>query len=100
MDDRQTDYLFDLQGYLVLERAICDEDLAELNTWVDAHRDYVKNPKVSEENRWIGHVETHSYGPEDGVNFQNIVEGGAIFERLIDHPGWIDLARKYINPVN
>tara|TARA_Y100000588_G_scaffold177449_1_gene191465 strand:- start:28821 stop:29660 length:840 start_codon:yes stop_codon:yes gene_type:complete len=100
MDDRQTDYLFDLQGYLVLERAICDEDLAELNTWVDAHWDYVKNPKVGEENRWIGHVETHSYGPEDGVNFQNIVEGGAIFERLIDHPGWIDLARKYINPVN
>ena len=37
-----------------------------------------------QEGRWIGYVELHSYGPDDGVNFQNIVEGGAVFERLIE----------------
>ena len=35
--------------------------------------------------RWIGHVELHSYGKDDGVNFQNIIEGAPVFERLIDH---------------
>ena len=49
---------------------------------------------------WIGNVEIHSYGPDDGVNFQNIIEGGAVFERLIDHPAWHPLAERYINPVN
>ena len=104
MDDKLLDYLFDLQGYLVLEGVISEGDLKEMNGWVDDHWGYVEQPKDGEgdqaRNRWIGHVETHSYGKEDGVNFQNIVEGGAVFERLIDHPAWIDLARKYINPVN
>lgn len=102
MDQKLTDYTFDLQGYLLLEGAISDDDLAEMNGWVDAHWDYVERPREDEDgrNRWIGHVETHSYGDDDGVNFQNIVEAGDVFERLIDHLSWIDLARKYINPVN
>ena len=32
------------------------------------------------------------------MNLQNIIEGGEIFERLIDHPAWIDLVRHYIGP--
>ena len=104
VDERHNDYLFDLRGYLLLENAISGADLAELNAWVDAHWDYVERPQegAGEEarSRWIGHVETHSYGIDDGVNFQNIVEAGPVFERLIDHPAWIDLAKKYINPVN
>ncbi len=35
-------------------------------------------------------------GAQDGINFQNIIEGGPIFEKLIDHPAWIDLVRHYI----
>lgn len=103
-DEGHEDYLFDLNGYLMLENAISADDLAEMNAWVDAHWDFVEQPKEGEgeeaRSRWIGHIETHSYGNVAGVNFQNIVEGGAVFERLIDHPAWIDLARKYINPVN
>ncbi len=104
IDQKLADYLFDLHGYLVLEGAISTTDIEEINAWVDDHWDYVERPKDGDgedaRNRWIGHVETHSYGELDGVNFQNIVEGGAVFERLIDHPSWIDLARKYINKVN
>ena len=104
MDEKLQDYLFDLQGYLILKDAIAVEDLREMNQWVDDNWSYVESPTRkganSEAGRWIGHVETHSYDKYDGVNFQNIIEGGPVFERLIDYPSWMHLVRKYINPVN
>ena len=106
-NDRELDYLFDLQGYLVLPGALAAGDLAAMNRWVDDHWSYVQDPPSREgprdqvkEGRWIGHVELHSYGPDDGVNFQNIVEGGAVFERLIDYPAWLPLVSRYVNSVN
>ena len=108
-EDKQLDYLFDLQGYLVLKGAISIDDLREMNSWVDEHWAHVESPPILGEAQlnlnpdpeyWIGNVEIHSYGPDDGVNFQNIIEGGAVFERLIDHPAWHPLAERYINPVN
>lgn len=108
-EDKELDYLFDLQGYLVLKGAISKDDLAEMNGWVDDHWEIVENPPLlgnaqlgvnPGEEYWIGNVEVHSYGPDDGVNFQNIVEGGEVFERLIDHPAWHPLAERYVNPVN
>ena len=44
MDQEFQDYLFDLQGYLVLENAISEEDLEEMNAWIDAHWAYVEEP--------------------------------------------------------
>ena len=107
--DKQLDYLFDLQGYLVLQGALAKDDLAEMNRWVDDHWAYVENPPILEHihsgqqlgpEYWVGNVEVHSYGLDDGVNFQNIVEGGSVFERLIDYPAWHPLVSRYINPVN
>ena len=91
MDQDIQDYLFDLQGYLVLENAISAADLDEINQWIDDHEAYVEepwttNPNPRERSRWIGNVETHTYNEENGVNFQNIIEGGPVFERLIDYP--------------
>jgi len=104
MDEKQLDYLFDLQGYLILRGAIAKADLGEMNQWVDDHWDSVENANLPStntgSNQWIGNVELHSYGKDDGVNFQNIIEGAPVFERLIDYPAWAPLARKYINPVN
>jgi ectoine hydroxylase-related dioxygenase (phytanoyl-CoA dioxygenase family) len=105
MDQEQLDYLFDLQGYLILENAISEEDLNKINGWIDAHWEYVEEPwePNSEDRRiprWIGNIETHTYNIENGVNFQNIIEGGKVFEKLIDHPAWISQIRKYIHEVN
>ena len=105
MEQEQLDYLFDLQGYLILENAISEEDLATINEWIDTHWVYVEEPwePNSEDRRiprWIGNIETHTYNIENGVNFQNIIEGGDVFEKLIDHPAWINLVRKYIHEVN
>ena len=108
-EDKQLDYLFDLQGYLVLKDAISKDDLREMNSWVDDHWAHVESPPILGEAQlnvnpdpeyWIGNVEIHSYGPDDGVNCQNIIEGGTVFERLIDHPALHPLAERYINPVN
>ena len=63
----------------------------------DNHQDYIETPGDKENTRWIGGVETHSYSKEDGVNFQNIVAGDPVFEKLIDYPTWFGLAKKYIN---
>lgn len=104
MDEKQLDYLFDLQGYLILRGAIGKADLREMNQWVDDHWAYVENADLPGNNvgadQWIGQVELHSYSQDDGVNFQNIIEAGPAFERQIDNPAWTPLARKYINPVN
>ena len=103
MKGKIQDYLFDLQGYLVLEGAISDKDLLLINQWIDDHWEYVENPWIGErgegqnQSRWIGNIQTHTYNIENGVNFQNIIEGGEVFEKLIDHPSWISLVRKYVN---
>ncbi|MEM7029725.1 MAG: phytanoyl-CoA dioxygenase family protein [Chloroflexota bacterium] len=104
MDDKHLDYLFDLQGYLVLKQAIKKDDLKEMNQWVDDHWGYVEGSSHPQDptpnGGWIGNVELHSYNQHDGVNFQNIVEGAPVFERLIDYPSWFPLAQRYINPIN
>ena len=63
MDQEFQDYLFDLQGYLVLEDAISKDDLDKMNEWIDEHWAYVEEPWEEEtENkripRWIGNIET------------------------------------------
>ena len=49
MDDRVQDYLFDLQGYLVLKNAISAADLREMNQWIDRPRIVCTRAVV---NRW------------------------------------------------
>lgn len=93
MDDKHLDYLFDLQGYLVLKNAINKDDLREMNQWVDDHWGYVegssKPQNPTPNGGWIDNVEIHSYSKDDGVNFQNIVESGPVFERLVDNPSYV-----------
>ena len=76
----------------MIHGALSAEDLAGINAFVDQHH----TPSLKT-GTWLGHVETHRYGSgSDGINFQNIIEGGAVFERCIDHPAWIDRVRRYI----
>ena len=83
-------YLFDLRGYLVLEGTVGPEQLQRINAAIDAV------PPL-ENGEWWGNVQGHSYHNEiDGRNLQNIVEGGATFEELIDHPAWMDHVRTYV----
>ena len=97
------DYLFDLNGYIILKKAIAENDLGQMNQWIDEHWDYVGGTRRSQSKDtgvWIGQVETHTYSDADGCNFQNIIEAGAVFRNLINYPAWIPHCRRWINPTN
>ncbi len=87
----EQDYLFDLLGYRILNNALATQELQQINDWVDA-----QDLKALKPTDWIGDVQIQTYGSKDGINFQNVIEGGPIFEKLIDHPSWIDQVRRYV----
>jgi len=84
MTPEMKDYLFDLNGYLILENAVDAVHVRELNAGLDALLPMGKD-------EWKGHV--HKAG---GKHIQQIYEAGEPFERLIDHPGWIEDVRHFV----
>jgi ectoine hydroxylase-related dioxygenase (phytanoyl-CoA dioxygenase family) len=82
------DFLFDLRGYLVLENAVEPDLLAELNAAFD------RFPPL-QQGEWWGNAQRRDYTGDTGFELHNCVEAGEPFERLIDHPGWIEYVRRY-----
>jgi len=89
LSEGEREYLFDLLGYTILKQALSERQLAWINAWVD------RQP-ASKPGDWLGNVEVHSYQGHDGTNYQNITEGGEVFEELIDNPAWIKDIYRYI----
>jgi len=87
--DQELEYLFDLRGYLILDDALNAEQLRTINDWVDRQPDVPRGA-------WIGNVHTHAFSETDGINYQNIIEGGQVFEDLITNPAWIGLVKRFI----
>jgi hypothetical protein len=83
------DYLFDLQGYLLIRGALPPAEIAELNRIVDA----VPPLKPRE---WHGRVHRNDYTEAWGVNLHQVIEAGEPFERLIDHPAWLAHVTRYV----
>ena len=75
-------YFFDLQGFIILRQALLPAQVAACNRGLDS----LQHTPVG---RWAGRVVAHSYGGAEGLNLQQIYEGGPAFEDLIDHPAWI-----------
>jgi hypothetical protein len=86
-------YFFDLNGFLVLRQALSGAEVRELNAGLDA----IPALKPGE---WYGGVQAHSYGTKDGLNYQQIYEAGEPFERLIDHPSWVEHAKTFLGGQN
>ncbi len=82
------DFFFDLNGYLVLKYAVEPELLDALNLAFDSF------PPLAP-NEWWGNAQRRDYTETTGFELHNCVESGEPFERLIDHPGWIDYVRRY-----
>ncbi|PZN92185.1 MAG: hypothetical protein DCF31_17280 [Alphaproteobacteria bacterium] len=82
------DFLFDLNGYLVLPGALGPDLLADLNRAFDAF-------PALETGDWWGNVQRLDNAGAAGTELHNIVEAGPPFEALIDHPAWIDRVRRY-----
>ncbi len=82
------DFLFDLNGYVIIKNAVEPELLDELNAAFDTF------PPL-EYGEWWGNAQRRDYTKDTGLELHNCVEAGAPFERLIDHPGWINYVRHY-----
>lgn len=82
------DYLFDLYGYVILKNAIDPQHLIELNNAFDAFPDL---PYMG----WWGNVQRLDNNGHAGIELQNIVEAGEPFEKLIDHPAWVERLTRY-----
>jgi ectoine hydroxylase-related dioxygenase (phytanoyl-CoA dioxygenase family) len=78
--DKQ-DYLFDLRGYIILKNAVSADLVKRLNGAIEPFLDmqYME---------WRGNLQRFDNNGNAGIELQNIVEGGAPFEELIDHPAW------------
>jgi hypothetical protein len=83
------DYFFDLNGFAILKGAVDPALLAELNDAFD------RFPRDLEYGKWWGNVQRLDNNGVAGLELQNIVEGGAPFEKLIDHPSWVDRLHRY-----
>lgn len=86
-------FFFDLNGFLVLKGALDADHLAEINAILD---DYMAMDPPLQSGEYVGAVQAHSYTGNEGLNLQQIYEGGEPFERLIDHPAWIDKVKTFV----
>jgi len=86
-------FFFDLNGFLILKGALDRDHLAEINAKLDA---FLSMDPPIRANEWIGAVHGHNYTGNEGLNLQQIYEAGEPFERLIDHPAWIEKVKTFV----
>ncbi len=87
------DFLFDLNGYIIVKNAVEPAMITELNQAFD-------NFPPLERNEWWGNAQRRDYTGETGFELHNCVEVGPAFEKLIDHPGWINYVSHYCGEEN
>jgi hypothetical protein len=87
------EYLFDLRGYLVLKGAIDPDHVDQMNAIIDR---YMSMDPPLKHGEWVGAVLAHTYTGNEGMNLQQIYEAGEPFERLIDHPAWIEKVQHFV----
>lgn len=87
------EYLFDLNGYLILKNALTPGQLAACN----ATYDEIEAAAQSIQGRgWWGDVSVNNSGQQEGIVLQQLYEAGPVWEELLDHPAWYDKAIHFI----
>jgi hypothetical protein len=74
------EYLFDLNGYLILKGALSSTEVEACNASYDVMQSTGACPD--------GPVIVHNTGRQEGLMFQQLYEGGPTWETMIDHPSW------------
>lgn len=84
------EYLFDLNGFIKIEKALDANLVRELNQGLD------EIPKI-EPNEWYGYLHREKCSDSTrGCIYQQIYEAGAPFESLIDHASWLPQVKHFI----
>lgn len=84
------EYLFDLQGFVVLRGALDAAQVRDCNAELDAI------PRSLERDGWWGHIQRENHPEHRGISYQQIYEAGPAFERLIDHPSYINYVARFV----
>lgn len=84
------EYMFDLQGFIVLRGALSPEEVAACNDVID------QIPTSLQRTEWWGNVQRENHSDSRGRSYQQIYEAGEPFERLIDHPSYINYLLRFV----
>ena len=87
MPTEMEEYLFDLRGYLILERAVEQNHVADMNRILDTYLDL-------DPDEWRGWVYRAMTNPTRHLH--QLFEMGEPFERLIDNPAWIGHMERFV----
>jgi hypothetical protein len=87
------EYLFDLNGFVILRNALTKTHVAEMNAVLT---DITSLDPPLRPGDWYGCVHAHNYGGAEGINLQQIYEAGGPFESLIDYPGWFAKIKHFV----
>ena len=87
------EYLFDLNGYLILKGALTPQQVDACNATYD---ELEEAGKFIQGNGWWGNVAVSNTGRQEGLGFQQLYEAGPVWEELLDHPSWYDKAIHFI----
>ena len=83
------DYEFDLRGFLVIRHALSNEEVDDLNAAFDRFPDLGHA-------EWYGNAQRRDYTLDTGFELHTLLDcGDPTFDLLIDHPAWVDHARRY-----
>ena len=87
MPTEMEDYLFDLQGYLILPQAVDADHLSEMNAVIDQWL-------TAADARW--REKARQSDPPFSASFDNVVERDPSFLSLVNHPAWAQHLKRYI----
>jgi hypothetical protein len=86
----EEEYLFDLHGFVLLRGALSPDEVAAANACVD------RIPRSLGRDEWFGYVQRENHPEHRGISYQQIYEAGEPFERLIDHPSYINYVLRFV----
>jgi len=85
------EYLFDLQGFVLIRGALSPEEVAAGNAAIDLI------PRSLPRLGWHGWVQREDHPEHRGISYQQIYELGGTFERMIDHPNYINYVLRFVD---
>jgi hypothetical protein len=84
------EYLFDLNGFVVIRGALSKEEVADCNARIDTI------PRSLPKLGWHGWVQREDHPEHRGISYQQVYELGGAFERMIDHPSYINYVLRFL----
>jgi len=84
------EYLFDLQGFVILRGVLTRDEVDAGNAAINTI------PRSMPRGGWHGWVQREDHPEHRGISYQQVSELGGTFERMIDHPLYINYVLRFV----